>query len=493
MMDLRVRTRRPRRSPRGIRRPSRAATATIASIAAFAASGLAGPRARADASSEAETDLEVAVAELRRRALAGSGAYEIVESLTTEVGPRLAGTPAEARARSWAVAMLERLGFERVRVEPAVVRGWKRGRERARVVAPFPQPLRVTALGHSVSTPKAGLRAPVVRFADLDAVRATEPGALDGRIAFIDRAMPRTQDGSGYGAVVEIRSAGPSVAATKGAEALLIRSVGTDHHRLPHTGMLRYRDDAPSIPAAALSVPDADQLGRILARGDEVLVHLELHPRFTGPEKTGNVVAEVRGAARPDEIVLVGAHLDSWDLGTGAVDDGAGVAIVVAAARLVKELGRPERTVRVVLFGAEEVGLVGAKAYAEAHAEELEKHVVAAESDFGAGPIYRLSAHVPDAAWPAVEQLQRLLVPLQVVLGDNRRHGGPDLIPLRRAGVPLIAPEQDGRDYFDVHHTADDTLDKIEPRHLDQNVAVYASWMWAVANAQVEFREDAGE
>lgn len=429
---------------------------------------------------------------LINRARAGSGAWEVVESLTTEVGPRLAGTEAEARARAWAVRTFRSLGFEEVRIESATVDGWRRGLERARVVAPFPQPLQVTALGHSVATPKGGVQGPVARFASLEALRRAP--RLDGQIVFIDRAMPRTQDGSGYGAVVEIRSAGPSEAARKGAAAVLIRSVGTDHHRLPHTGMLRYAEDAPSIPAAALSVPDAEQLTRMLERAETVEVALELRPRFVGARPTGNVVAEIRGTERPEEIVLVGAHLDSWDLGTGAVDDGAGIAIVMSAARLVKEQGAPERTIRVVLFGAEEVGLVGAKAYARAHADELDRHVIAAESDFGAGPIYRLSAGGVNASgWAFVGALQERLASLSVILGDNEAFGGPDLIPLRRAGVPVLSPDQDGADYFDVHHTADDTLDKITPRDLDQNVAVYAALLWAVANSEVTFRESPEE
>ena len=423
-------------------------------------------------------------------------AYEVVASLTTEVGPRLAGTEAEARARAWAVAKLRALGFERVRVEPAVVRGWERGPESARVLSPSPQALAVTALGRSVATPKAGIEAPVVRFESLAELEAVEAGALEGRIAFIDRPMPKTQDGSGYGAVVGIRGGGASAAAAKGAEAVLIRSVGTDSHRFPHTGMLRYADEAPKIPAAALSAPDADQLGRLMdlpakacaAAGGEaedgggcaVRLRLVLRPRFTGDRPTGNVIGEIRGRTHPDEIVLLGAHLDSWDLGTGAVDDGAGVGIVIGAAKLIRDRAgrRPARTIRVVLFGAEEVGLVGAKAYAEAHADELSEHVIAMESDFGAGPVYRLSGRVADGAWPMVRALgARHLTRLAIIEGENGRAGGPDLYPLRGI-VPIIGLDQDGRDYFDLHHTADDTLDKIDPSSLSQNVAAYATVAW---------------
>lgn len=451
--------------------------------------------------------LEAEIRSLQAAAQRGHHAFALVESLTTEVGARLAGTPAEARARAWAVRKLRGLGFDDVRVETATVTGWVRDRELAKVISPFPQTLAVTALGLSVPTPAGGIEAEVVRFESLGALERAEAESLRGKIVFIDEAMPKTQDGSGYGAVVAIRSSGPSAAARKGAAAVLIRSVGTDHHRFPHTGMLRYADDAPSIPAAALSAPDADQLARIFTRirersaeGDaatskgppsEVRVRLELDCRFTGEEPTGNVIAEIRGRTHPEEIILVGAHLDSWDLGTGAIDDGAGVGIVTAAAKLLLDHAprRPARTIRVVLFGAEEVGLVGAKAYARAHAGELDRHLVALESDFGAGPVYQLSARVTESAMSLVLELRdRHLSRLRIIAGENGEAGGPDLYPLRPAGVPLLELKQDGRDYFDLHHTADDTLDKIDPASLSQNVAAYASVLWWAAETGPQLR-----
>ena len=410
-------------------------------------------------------------------------AFAIVESLTTEVGPRLAGSEAEARARVWAVKKLRTLGFKNVRIEPTTVSGWTRGIESARILSPYPQNLAVTALGGSVATPKGGFKADIVRFETLAELEAAASDSLKRKIAFIDQAMPKTQDGSGYGAVVAIRSQGPTVAAQKGARAVLIRSVGTDHHRFPHTGMLRYAEEAPKIPAAALSAPDADQLARILERKSRVSIHLELQPRSVGERPTGNVIGEVIGRTHPEEIILLGAHLDSWDLGTGAVDDGAGVAIVTAAAKLIMDHAprRPARTIRVVLFGAEEVGLIGAKAYAQKHKEELNKHIVALESDLGAGPIYSLSARVPKLSWPLVQKLQsQHLARLRIIPGRNDRAGGPDLYPLR-GHVPILGLDQDGRDYFDLHHTADDTLDKINAQSLQQNVAAYATVAWWVS------------
>ena len=440
----------------------------------------------------APPSLDAEIRSLQKAAVPDRTAYAIIESLTTEVGPRLAGSEAEARARAWAVAKMKALGFQNVRVETTPLEGWARGREEARVVAPFPQRLAVTALGLSRPTPPDGIEAEVVRFESLTALNEVPKDGLRGKIAFIDLAMPKTQDGSSYGAVVAIRSRGPSTAARKGAAALLIRSVGTDHHRFPHTGMLRYAEDAPRIPSAAVSAPDADQLGRMFALGKTIRVHLDLQPRDLGTQETGNVIGEVPGTTHPEEIILVGAHLDSWDLGTGAVDDGAGCGIVMAAAQLILRSAprRPARTLRVVLFGAEEVGLIGAKAYRRAHEAELPLHRLAMESDFGAQPVYRISGRVGDGAWPGVEAFrQSHLARLRVIPGENGRAGGPDLSPLR-GEVPILGLDQDGRDYFDLHHTADDTLDKIDAASLSQNVAAYASVMWWASETGVDLREE---
>lgn len=422
-------------------------------------------------------------------------AYRIIESLTTEVGARLAGTEAEARARDWAVKKLKKLGFKNVKVEPVTVSGWERGAESAQILSPYPQTLSITALGGSVATPQAGLKREIVPFETLTSLEAADPKTIEGKIVFINLAMPKTQNGSGYGAVVAIRSQGPSLAATKGAAAILIRSVGTDSHRFPHTGMLRYVEDTPRIPAAALSAPDADQLIRVLAKAGNqpVMVELKLHPKDTGEKRSGNIIAEIPGETYPKEIVLVGAHLDSWDLGTGAVDDGAGVGIVTAAAKLILDHAprKPARTIRVVLYGAEEVGLVGAFAYAKAHKSELNNHVVALESDFGAGPIYNISAKIPEAHWPMIADLQaRHLAQLKIIPNDSGRVAGPDLIPLQNAKVPVISLNQDGRDYFDLHHTADDTLDKIDERTLKQNVSAYATVMWWASETGPKFRTE---
>lgn len=438
-------------------------------------------------------DNALEAARIAHSTLESSLAYELLESLTTEVGPRLAGTPAEARARQWAVAKLEALGFSHVRIESFELPVWERGLERAEVLEPYPQPLAITALGGSASTGGDGVVGSVAPVVSVAALEAAEPSAIRGRIVFVDEVMTRTQDGSGYSVAAAKRRKAAYLAREKGAAAVLIRSVGTSNHRFAHAGQMRRvtaQGDNPGVPAAALSAPDADQLQRMLQRGEEVRLRLVLTPEQRPGGQSGNVVAEIPGRLAPQEIVLVGAHLDSWDLGTGAVDDGAGVAIVTAAAKHLMEampLG-PARTVRVVLFGAEEVGLVGAKAYAEQHANALEQHVVAMESDFGAGRIWRFDTRVAEDKLEAARRLGAPLRGFGVGPGNNSASGGPDLKYLREAGVPVFGLLQNGWDYFDLHHTADDTLDKVDPEALAQNVAVYTAMLYQLANGGDTFR-----
>lgn len=411
------------------------------------------------------------VERLRAAALDSNLAWEIAEDLVTEVGPRLAGSEAEAHARDWAVAMLREQRFTNVRVEPFTIPYWDALREEAHIVGRTPQPMAVAALGGSPSTPRGGLEAEVVRFADMAALEAAPDDAVRGRIVFIDERMARTMDGSGYGAAVAKRGRCAPVAQNKGAVACLIRSVGTDPHRFAHQGGPSRQSQGASLPAAALSPADADQLARRISRGT-TRVHLNIEADIRENAPSGNVIAEVRGRERPEEIVLLAAHLDSWDLGQGAIDDGAGVAIVTAAARLIRDLPRrPRRTIRILLAGAEENGVHGGAAYAREHANET--HIVAAESDFGAGRVWRFRTRFADEALPYGRAIQRQLAPLGMILGDNAAGGGADIGALRAAGVPVVDLSQDGLDYFDYHHTADDTLDKIDPAALRQNVAAW--------------------
>jgi len=421
---------------------------------------------------------------LRDNALANDHyAWDVVEGLTTEVGQRLAATEAEVRARDWAVKRLTAMGFANVHVEPFTMPVWTRGAESAEIVSPFPQKLTVAALGYSGSTGPEGVTGQIAYFPTVDALRAAPDSAVAGKIVFIDHHMMPAQDGSGYGQFGAPRRQGPTIASLKGAIGIVIRSIGTDHHRNPHTGVQYFTDGAKPIPAGALSVPDAEQLIRILERGRPVTMHLTLVSQKSDGGHSGNVIAEVPGRDPKAPVILVGGHLDSWDLATGAIDDGAGVAITTAAAKHIMDAGRPARTIRIVWFGAEEPGGFGGKAYADAHGKE--PHAIAAESDFGADRIWRFSSKLKDSDPAAYAKLAAALAPLGITRNDKGDADGTDVEPTIAAGAPWISLNQDGTHYFDWHHTPDDTLDKIDPAQLRQNVAAWTT-MLAVLSGGIE-------
>lgn len=436
-------------------------------------------------------DAKVAM-ELRQMALTGKhSGYGLLTSLTTEVGARPAGTEADANAVKWAMKNLRMLGFDRVWSEPVTFPFWRRGNESARLLAPSNQHIVVTALGGTPGTPTEGIVADVVHFQTIDQLIAANPLLVRGKIAFISNRMQRSQDGSGYGPAVQARSQGPMVAAEKGALALVIRSIGTDNDRLPHTGAIRQPENGQLVPAAALSNPDADQLVRLFERGITPRLELKLDVGYEGEATSQNVFGEISGTDS-DDFILLGAHLDSWDMGTGALDDGAGVAIVMAAAELIKQLDQaPKRGIRVGLFANEEQGLFGGRDYlATQQAKQpsgLLQHVFAVESDLGADRIYRIDARVSVMGWAMVQKIHHYLAPLGIELGENNNPGGSDIFPLIQAGVPNIALRQDASKYFDIHHTNNDTLDKVDPEALSQNIAAYAILSWLSANHDVSF------
>jgi hypothetical protein len=418
------------------------------------------------------------VAQLRDSALKDDYAWDITEGLTTEVGQRLAGTEAEARARAWAVAKLKAMGFSNVRVETFDMPVWTRGAESAEILAPFPQKLVVAALGNSASTGSEGITGEVVGFDTLADLIAAPVEAVRGKIVFVSHAMPRTQDGSGYGYFGGPRRQGPGIASKKGAIAIVIRSIGTDHHRNPHTGVMSFPDGVKPIPAGALTLPDAEQLQRILKRGRPVTMRLTLVSQ-TAQGQSGNVIAEVPGRDPGLPPVLVGGHLDSWDQGTGAIDDATGVAIATAAAKRIMGSGRPLRTIRIVWFGAEEFGLFGGQNYLKKHGAE--PHYALAESDFGAGRIWRVNSKLGKDREAEAKMLQSALAPLGIVPGALDEAEGSDIGPMIEAGMPAVGLSQDGTHYFDLHHTPDDTLDKVDPDALRQNVAAWTAMLAVLA------------
>lgn len=389
---------------------------------------------------------------------------------------------------AWTEEKFVQLGFDRVWTEPVTFPKWERRSESAHVLGAHAQPLQITALGGS---PAGDLQAEVVRFADLAALQAAPAGSLAGKIAFIDYQMLPARDGSSYGPGSAVRSKGPSEAIRKGAVGFVMRSAGTDSHRVPHTGITRYDEGLTPIPAAALSVPDAAQLTRLLALGP-VYLALSLDCGWNGEYTSHNVIGQITGRERPDEVVVIGGHLDSWDLGTGSVDDGAGVAITMAAGHLIGQLATaPKRSIRVIAFANEEQGLWGGKVYAanRAAAGELEQQVIAAESDFGAGRIHAFNTGSPDPAGSraATAQIAGVLAPLGIELAQGQGSAGPDISPLAARGGAWAWLAQDGSDYFHLHHTADDTLDKIEPAALAKNVAAWTVFAWLAAEAEGDF------
>jgi len=461
--------------------PLLALTALSLSLSALAA---------VPAAAQASTgSCEDAVACAADAALEGDSlAWDFVEGITTEVGPRQAGTEAEARGRAWAMDWLRANGFRNVADEPFQMRTWvPGGPPTARIVSPYPQDLTIVPLGNSASTGPDGLTAEVVYFPSYADLVAAPAGSLDGKIAFISHDMRPTQDGSGYGFAGPARWTGAALAASKGAVATVIRSIGTDNDRTPHTGGTGFPDGMAATPAGALSNPDADNLERMFARAGNtpITMHLTLTPEWLGETTSGNVVGEIVGSDPLLPPVLLACHIDSWWNSTGAFDDGAGCGIIAAAARNVGEAGKPLRTIRVLFAGAEEVGLFGSTAYSKAHIDE--PIAVGIESDFGADRIWRIDSNFSKSNPDLYRELARSVARFGVAPSGEVASGGADLNIVRDQGGALIDLQQDGTRYFDLHHTNNDTLDKIDPQQLRQNVAVWTQVVGILANRAEPF------
>ena len=464
------------------------------SIRLLAASALAlsfaGPAMAQDARTVREAE------QLRDRALRDNVAYELVSELTTRFGPRLAGSTSEQASARWGADTFRAMGFDNVSIEEFPLALWTRGEARVEILSPFPQPLTVVSLGGSIATPAEGIEGEAAIFETYQQLLDQPEGSLTGKIVVVLQDTVQAQDGRGYGATSPVRGNGPTEAAKRGAVGYVLRSLGTHDHRFAHTGATRVGEG--TVPSFAMSPPDADQLRRLMALTDEpVRMRLFSTAGFTADSKSQNVIGEVRGSGAADEVIVIGGHLDSWDLGTGAIDDGAGVAITAAALKLIEDMpSKPRRTIRVVWWGSEEVsqpppaqGLAGARFYASSRTAEMADHVAISESDFGAGPIYSLNLPVGAADTDFRRAAQAVLTPLGVLFdGAPATGGGPDTGPTVAAGVPAFRLNQDGTDYFDTHHTADDVLDRIDPEAMNQNVATWAAFLWLLANSDVDFR-----
>jgi Zn-dependent M28 family amino/carboxypeptidase len=343
-------------------------------------------------------------------------------------------------------------------------------------------------LGGSVATPVAGLSAPVVVVEDFAQLEKLGRTRVEGKIVLFNARFDKVLAaqglaGNAYGQAVVYRGIGASAAARSGAVAALIRSVGGADFRLPHTGALRYLDDAPKIPAAAVSAEDADLIAYLAAQG-ETSMKLTLTPQELPEVESYNVIADIKGTEHPEQVVIVSGHLDSWDLGTGALDDGAGVTAAMQTANLISQLRlKPKRTIRIIAWMNEENGLAGGRTYAGNNQQEFANHLAAIESDLGAGHPAGISVHASPAAIRMLEPIGVILRPIgSGVVRQSLNAEGADISPLDAAGIPTIAPIQDSRTYFNYHHTAADTLDKVNPRELAENAAVLAVTAYAIAS-----------
>jgi len=405
----------------------------------------------------------------------------MLTDLCDTAGPRLAGSEGLERAIKWSVQHLKEAGFENVHTEPVTVRAWIRGAESARLVLPRARDLHILGLGNSVGTGGETLEAEVVAVTTFEDLDALSPAAVQGKIVLFNAPFTAYRD------TVVFRTQGPSRAAAKGAVAALVRSISPPGLSTPHTGATGYTEGIAPIPAAALPHEEADLLFRLVSSGEEVRVALSMEAHFGPDVQSANVVADILGREASGEKVLLACHLDSWDVGEGAQDDGAGCVIAMEAARLVGALEtRPRRGIRVVLYTNEENGLAGGKAYAAAHANELPLLVAALEADTGAGmPLgYRLDVRkdpaVQDEARHRFQSVLDLLSPLNA--GTVRlSRSGADIGPLAEAGVPGLGLHQDTSGYWPIHHTWADTVDKVDPEVLARNVAVVAVTAYALA------------
>ena len=425
---------------------------------------------------------------LLRNARAENRSLSLLRSLCDDVGPRFPCTAGDVAAVAWAKEAMREAGLSNVRAEKAPATLWERGVESCMLRLPRLQPTVLSALGGSVGTPEQGLEAPVVMFTSLAELDAAPAELVSGRIVYLHHVMPRLRDGTGYNGGSVVRMSGPSRAAKKGAIACLVRSIGTDSMRAPHTGALFYEPDSPMIPAAALSTPDGDLLARALLAGKEVVSTLKLGCKPLPVGESANVIGELVGSERPEEVVLIGAHLDSWDLGTGALDDGAGCAIAIQVGRLLAALPqRPRRTVRIALFANEELGTGGGLAYASAYAKDAANHIAAFEADQGDGAPWALRLPAGNRESPLGVRLYQALAPLGLELDAGTSRGGVDIAPLRQLGVPFVDLRQDATRYFDFHHTANDLFENVSPEDLARVTEAFALTAHVIANAEERF------
>ncbi len=423
-----------------------------------------------------------AVQKILDAGLRSDGAYRKLAWMCDRIGPRLSGSENLEKAVSWCSDEMKRDGLDNVHTEKVMVPHWVRGEASGQIVTPTPHPMAILALGMSDGTKPEGITAEVVEVRSFDELKAIGDRAKGKIVLFNKPIYANGGADRGYGSAVGLRYSGAAAAAKAGAVGMMIRSLATADLRIPHTGAMAYEDGVPHIPAAAIAPEDAELIHRFLDAGETVKVTFTLSCKTLPDAESANVIGEIRGSEAPDEIVVIGGHLDSWDVGTGAHDDGAGCAISMEALRLIRSLGlKPKRTIRAVLFTNEENGLRGGKAYAETHAAELGEHVAAIESDSGGA---RPLGFGVSAGPGGTDIVKKLAAPFARFDADDVQEGGggADISPMAAAGVPQLGLRQDSTHYFDIHHTIADTLDKVDAHDLAMNATAMAVMAWQLAN-----------
>lgn len=429
------------------------------------------------------------ISQLKQSALSDDYAYHLIESLTTEVGARLVGTDRALNGIDWAENQLQQIGITNITRQPVKVRNWQRISAAAKVTSPYSHNLVVTALGGSISTPKAGIEADIIRFSSIEHLQSAKAEDVAGKIVYIAKKLIADKTGDDYIKTVLGRQKGAIVAAQLGAKAIIIRSITTDNSRIAHTGGLKYLADVNPIPAAAISPADADLLDRLFSRNLIPSLHLTLVNTENSWVTSYNLIAELAASDPSAKTILLAAHLDSWDLGTGALDNAAGVGVIIGALKQLIDLNMPlKRNIKVVFFTDSQLKQSGVQAYIKQYEASLKDLIVATEMDFGAGLIWRLDTNIAQSQLKQADKVHDYIADLGIIRGHNQSLGSTNTAHLKPLNIPLFQWVQDPTQYFKYLHSANDTFDKIELNAIQQNVATLSVFSFIVANSEMQFK-----
>ncbi|WAJ69574.1 M28 family peptidase [Catenovulum adriaticum] len=428
---------------------------------------------------------------LKQTALADDYSYFVAESLTTEFGARQAGSQAEINSINWLEQQLQEIGLTQINKQKVPVRNWRRHAASAQVTQPYQHQLVTTSLGGSISTTHNGINAQVIRFNSIEDLRSAKPEAVKDKIVYIAKALKQDVHSNEYIKTLNIRQQGAIVAAKLGAKAVIVRSLTTLNSRIAHTGSVLYQADVKKIPAAAISSVDADLLDRLFTKNLPVHLTLTLNNTEDKWLNSYNLVADIPGTEQPDEIILLIAHIDSWDLGTGALDNAAGVGIMLATIKQLMNLEQaPKRSIRLAILTNSQLKQSGMQTFIKTYKDELNQIVAVAESDLGADFITRLDTHLPTSKLTDVDYLHTLVNDLNIERGHNSSTASTNSKYLLPYNVPVVNWVQDSQEYFKYLHSANDTFDKVKLESLQQNVAVYSLFAYVLANSDIDFRAE---